>query len=118
MRIDFRELAQTMSEERKDKLRMLYKCAEAVVELLDTVAPLADNDNGEGIKVLNKYLEQLEFEMQGTWGVNKDANYHTWWLRPQACTCPKLDNTDPAYFGSGHIIVEDCPLHGRSVKND
>lgn len=56
-------------------------------------------------------LEAAEFELQHLWGLKKDPNYHTYWLCPKACTCPKLDNMD--YLGFGKIISEDCPLHGK-----
>lgn len=56
-------------------------------------------------------LEAAEFRLQLLWGLKKDSNYHTYWMCPTACTCPKLDNMD--YFGLGKIISEDCPLHGK-----
>ena len=61
---------------------------------------------------LNNLLQNLEFAMQGEWGIEKNPNYHTWWLKPKNCNCPKMDNTDPCYFGMGKIINYDCPVHG------
>jgi hypothetical protein len=61
---------------------------------------------------LNNLLQNLEFAMQGEWGIEKNSNYHTWWLKPKNCNCPQMDNTDPCYCGMGKIINYDCPVHG------
>lgn len=65
-----------------------------------------------------KYLEELEFDMQEAWGFDKDSKMHTWWLKPKSCTCPKLDNADPVYYGKGKIINSSCPLHGYEAKEE
>lgn len=56
-------------------------------------------------------LEEAENELQHLWGLKQDTNGHTYWLCPEACTCPKLDNMD--YLDLGKIISADCPLHGK-----
>lgn len=62
------------------------------------------------IKTKLDILEACEFKLQKLWGVKKDKNYHTYWMAPKACTCPKMDNMDR--LGYGRIIAGDCPLHG------
>lgn len=36
-------------------------------------------------------LEATEDKLQTLWGVKEDPNYHTYWMAPKACTCPKMD---------------------------
>jgi len=62
-----------------------------------------------------KRIEEIGFKMQGLWGFTQDANYHTHWLRIPDCQCPKMDNTDPVYYGRGKIISGGCPVHGRHL---
>lgn len=56
-------------------------------------------------------IEDIEFTLQGLWRFPRDVNYHTHWLDIKGCTCPKMDNNDPMYYGAGKIIVSDCPWH-------
>ena len=58
-------------------------------------------------------IEDLEYSLQGIWKFPRDANYHTHWLEIKACSCPKLDNKDPFYYGRGKITVSDCPWHWK-----
>lgn len=67
--------------------------------------------------ILNQALEYTELQLQKEWGFEQDVNKHTWWLKPKSCTCPKLDNTDPVYFGGGKIISADCPLHSYQIAS-
>ena len=60
-----------------------------------------------------QFIEDCEFTLQGLWKFTRDANFHTWWLRTKGCTCPRMDNTDPMFFGSGKITVSDCPWHWK-----
>ena len=63
-----------------------------------------------------QFIEDCEFTLQGLWKFTRDANFHTWWLRTKGCTCPRMDNTDPMYFGAGKITVSDCPHHWKGDK--
>ena len=63
-----------------------------------------------------QFIEDCEFTLQGLWKFTRDANFHTWWLRTKGCTCPRMDNTDPMYFGAGKITVSDCPWHWKGGK--
>lgn len=56
-------------------------------------------------------IEDMEYTLQGIWKFPRDSKYHTHWLGIKGCTCPKMDNKDPFYFGRGKIIVSDCPWH-------
>jgi hypothetical protein len=64
-----------------------------------------------------QFIEDCEFTLQGLWKFTRDANFHTWWLKTKGCTCPRMDNTDPMYFGGGKITVSDCPWHWKGKKN-
>ena len=58
-------------------------------------------------------IEDMEYTLQGIWKFPRDSKYHTHWLEIKGCTCPKMDNLDPLYFGGGKIVVSDCPWHWR-----
>ena len=108
--MSYRTLYTAMSDENKAKLHTLHCSAEAICDYIDwLVEKKASRDI---IDTASEYLEKLEFDMQDCWGFERDANKHTWWLQPKSCTCPKLDNTDPMFYGRGKIKVEDCPVHG------
>ena len=104
------ELWQSFSEETKQRIRKMHQCAYTVCEWIDEA--VADKD-WHTVDSLKDILECLEYGMQGEWGFKKDPNKHTWWLKSSSCKCPKLDNLDPAYYGGGKIIAEDCPIHGK-----
>ena len=63
------------------------------------------------IKELLEELQAAENNLQAAWGLKTDVKYHTYWMCPKACTCPKMDNMDR--LGFGRIISADCPLHGK-----
>ena len=120
MDYDFKKLAEKLPEKNKERLKSLYESANFIIEQIDyTVCEIreakSDYDKNKLIlklKRLNDTLQNLEFAMQGEWGIEKDSKYHTWWLKPRNCMCPKMDNTDPCFFGMGKIINYDCPVHG------
>jgi hypothetical protein len=97
---------QGLSKESVDKIIELHKKA---YDILDAAKTLEKDDTP---KYYNEALKALEFNMQEVWGFSQDANYHTWWLNMPGCTCPQMDNRDPAYYGRGRIISGDCPIHG------
>jgi len=63
------------------------------------------------LKDLAASLEEAENDLQRAWGLEADPNWHTYWLAPSACTCPRLDNYDR--LGFGRIFSADCPIHGK-----
>lgn len=120
--IDFEWLSRILTPEEKGRLLNLWDSARFVIDSMDNfidATAIVDDDDStkrEQIARYVKLIETLEFAMQGEWGIRKDANYHTWWLKSRHCTCPKMDNTDPAYFGHGKIINNECPVHGHKIK--
>ena len=63
----------------------------------------------QGIKELLEELQEAENNLQAAWGLKKDVNYHTYWMCPKACTCPKMDNMDRLGFGriiSGILLFD------------
>ena len=110
-----------LSLDQKDHIKEMHKCTTLMVKTLDSLAGLKNNitegytelyDINQSITSTRNALCSLEYAMQTVWGFDRDSKKHTWWLKPERCTCPKLDNMDPAYYGSGAIINEDCPIHG------
>lgn len=67
---------------------------------------------------LEKKIETLEFKLQELYGFRIDSNYHRYWLKNDHCSCPRMDNLDPIYFGGGKIHRSDCPIHGYSARPD
>ncbi len=61
-------------------------------------------------------IEDLEYALQGLWKFPRDARYHTHWMEIKNCTCPKMDNRDPMYYGGGKITVSDCPWHWKGEQ--
>ena len=120
MDYNFKELAEKLPEENKKRLKSLYESADFIIEQIDyTVCEMkeAESDFDRGklelkLRRLNDTLQNLEFAMQGEWGIEKNSKYHTWWLKPKNCNCPHMDNLDPCFFGMGKIINYDCPVHG------
>jgi len=110
----------SLSQSQQESIRNLRQVAEAIIESINIVYTEREaiKDHRKIISELSRVLESIEFDMQRAWGFEEDSRKHTWWLKPAACTCPKLDNTDPAYFGSGKIINEACPIHGNEVKEE
>ena len=113
----------SLTEQEKDLIKDLHNIGESLVDIIDKMEyhrrsikenPTQYNKAVGSLQKCIQTLEQLEFAMQSLWGFEQNELKHTWWLYPNTCTCPKLDNRDPAFFGRGRIIVEDCPLHNPS----
>ena len=92
-----------------EKIKKLHALARQLIEFNDSCAKV--EGMAEVIKSNNNTLQELEYSMQKEWGFEVNANYHTWWLEHKECTCPKLDNKDPVYFGAGKIINSTCKIH-------
>lgn len=60
-------------------------------------------------------IEDFEFALQAVWKFERDVSYHTHWLDIKGCTCPKMDNKDPMFFGR-RIITGGCPWHAKGGK--
>lgn len=113
-----------LTQEEKDELHKLYRAAGDVIKVINKYCRIKKNDPSKTefcnkrIMAKNLELEDLEFEMQRVWGFSQNANYHTWWLKGEYCTCPKMDNMDPAFYGGGKIITQGCPVHDiKPVEN-
>ena len=85
---------------------------DALAEIKESATTPHDIKTVDGfIRNVNQQLSDVELRLQDLWGFDRDPNKHTWWLKPEHCRCPKLDNTDPAFFGGGRIINSECPIH-------
>lgn len=88
-----------------EKHKELYE----IIEILDSL-DYYDENNRLRIKELVKSIEIMEYSLQKLWKFTEDINYHTHWLKPKLCSCPKLDNYER--LGYGRIIRSTCVLHG------
>lgn len=79
--------------------------------LLNAYAELDDLlENPELYEDPVQMIEELEFELQELWHFPLDSNYHRYWKHIKGCTCSKVDNEDPMYFGR-RVINADCIWH-------
>lgn len=110
-----------LTAKEKDHIKEMHKCASLLVKSLDVMVKLKEESTSgyreianinTAIKLSSGSLQSLEYAMQTAWGFKPDSKKHTWWLKPERCTCPKSDNLDPVYYGSGAIVNADCPIHG------
>lgn len=121
-KMNVREMVRNLPKGRKEALKLLQRAALDTVVDIDWLYNQRGKKNAASDVYLNECIElvmnklhKLELDMQLVIGLPQDPAYHTWWMRPKCCTCPKMDNLDPAYFGGGRIINSDCPLHGKTV---
>ena len=106
------KLAEPTLGDRWDKMTEVERVAVASLHAVLRSA----TENPEQYANPVQFIEDCEFALQGLWKFTRDANFHTWWLRTKGCTCPRMDNTDPMYFGGGKITVSDCPHHWKGDK--
>lgn len=117
MKDKFVELPVTKQKAIKD----LHKLAEIQVQHIDVLSKQLQNATSSYsakacvylLRHANLHLAEIEYRLQEMWGFKQDSKYHTWWLKCTECTCPKQDNMDPLYYGSGHIYIDTCPVHGN-----
>lgn len=116
--MDIKSRWQSLPDRNKQAIRELRSLGSIITSTMDSLVASQINSSAgfQGrvncLKCLSEALKGLERLAQGCWGFDIDDNKHTWWLSPKNCECPKLDNTDPMFFGSGRIISSSCPIHG------
>lgn len=86
------------------KLKRFYIMYRLVCNLIET-EKIKDN-----LHQWDKFLNEIEEEIQKGWNFPVDARYFKFWNRPK-CTCPYYDNQD-RYPHGNYIYNQDCPLHG------
>ena len=91
------------------KLHNLHAMMQALFTLMKSTDPKTQNSE---LRECVGLIELIEYKMQEVWKFDLNRDYHTWWVKAPHCTCPKMDNADPIYFGR-RIIRGDCPLHGN-----
>ena len=118
-------LRKNMTPEEQGHVRALWTIVDALnsyIDVLATFAVHAQDPHGlseiqDNIQKAVFQLKDTEYMLQKAFGFSQDADKHTHWLKAKMCRCPKLDNTDPAFFGSGKIINGDCPIHGTYISD-
>lgn len=119
--MDMNERFNSLPETNRTAIRELHAMAHSQIKYINALTKqLKESKSSYGAKTCvylirkaNSALEDLEYRMQEMWGFKQSSNYHTWWLKCDDCICPKEDNMDPVYYGSGHIYVDTCPVHGN-----
>ena len=121
-----KERWESISTDAQESIKTLHKVAQSLVDALDALAEIKESaTTPHDVKTVdgfihnvNQQLSDVELRLQDLWGFDRDPNKHTWWLRPKYCLCPKMDNTDPAFFGGGKIINGDCPIHNLTKHEE
>lgn len=103
--IDYSTNLALMEEVKRTKLISLHQKMNEYIQEANN-----DKTSKARLKELGKIITDMEYEMQECWGFPKKREYHTHWLRPNKCVCPKLDNRE--VWGHSYYINESCPLHG------
>lgn len=94
----------------------LEKLKNTYINLFKTIEKMEQTDNCIILFNLNKYVTELEFELQRLWGFPENINYHRYWFLLPKCTCPKIDNNELI----GSILKyynNDCIIHGEETLN-
>lgn len=87
-----------------DKLKELHTKRYRLVDAME------ETDDVNLLKFFDNCITLIDFELQETWGFEKDSKFHRWFELPK-CRCPVMDNLDR--LGTGyHIINGSCPIHG------
>lgn len=96
--------ANNVSKYAFNRLLTLYLHKKILFEAMEFI------DDPEKLKVYDKKLTDIDYEIQTQWNFVPDSKYHRYWERPK-CTCPKMDNEER--FGTIYTIKDtNCPLHG------
>lgn len=110
--INFKEQRKKISDIQFRNIRQLQCIAKEINIMLENAVD--DKAKPDVIKVLRGLLTQTEFALQTLWEVPVDKNWHSYWLKNERCTCPRLDNYED--LGSGDFIYDmECPIHGLSL---
>lgn len=120
--VNFRELWRKLSWEQRAKLEHTRGEIYITLSYIEHICAeylkykkqhKSTHDRKRALKFHLEQLRKLEFKMQRLWGLKEDEKYHTYWMMPKQCTCPKMDNRDR--LGHGRVISGDCPLHGKGM---
>lgn len=105
--VDYHKELNDMSRDKQRALGLLH------LRMQNYIVSIADSANFEAI---SDKITFTEFEMQKIWGFELNRNYHTHWLRPRCCSCPKTENK--LLFGKGYIIDSNCKIHKHQIGYD
>ena len=108
--------AELIKKQKVDKagiemIKYLHGMRSRIYDLMEAVT---DEDQ---LKRLFRLATDVEFLLQDAWKFERNIFMHPWYKVPK-CTCPKMDNKDPFYYGGGKVIVGDCPWHWPHKKEN
>lgn len=107
--INFKEQRKKISDIQFRNIRQLQCIAKEINIMLENAVD--DKAKPEVIQVLSGLLSQTEFALQTLWELPVNTKWHSYWLKNERCTCPRLDNYEQ--MGSGDFIYDmTCPIHG------
>jgi len=78
--------------------------------LLQKARKLAIKEEYVEIRKLAKDLTEIEFQLQETYGLDKNLSWHKFWECP-ACACPVYQNL-LEYPSDNYLVNSKCPIHG------
>lgn len=107
--INFKEQRKKISDMQFRNIRQLQCMAKEINIMLENAVD--DKAKPEVIKVLSGLLTQTEYALQTLWEIPVNRKWHSYWLKNERCTCPRLDNYEQ--MGAGDFIYDmTCPIHG------
>ena len=93
-----------------DLIREAHTGRLMLIGLMEDVANEPSSENRSlSLKELAGFITEIDFELQGYWGLKRDSSMHRFWELP-GCECPTLDNVDRYRFGFG-VVAAGCPIH-------
>jgi len=99
-----------------DEIKNIIKLHEEIKNIFNKEQEIIDSGEivyeKDQLKEMDKRIKEIEFELQKLWHFNQDEEYHSWWFRQPACSCPTLDNFERVGV-TGFVINRDCILHGK-----
>ncbi len=82
--------------------------------LLQKARKLAVEEKYVEIRKLAKDLTEIEYELQETYGFERNLSWHRFWEIP-SCSCPVFDNI-LQYPSDNYWVNSRCPIHGPKKK--
>jgi hypothetical protein len=103
-------VSDTLAEQRNISDEFLERIKKLHLKRFQVKEEMTKTCDRSRLSMLANMIKNIEFELQGLWGFERDYSMHDWFDVPK-CTCPKIDNRDRK--GTGYQIISlDCPVHG------
>lgn len=97
---------QNINEVAIERLKMLHREQHRLIKLAEQ-----NLHDVYMLRLINRMIEEIRFELQRTWKFPMDKNFHHFWRVP-GCKCPVIQN-EALWPNGNYYINTACPVHGR-----